>query len=91
MIFDADAMAQLIAQKVAAELEQSIGDDILDTEGAALLLKRSPDTVQDLAARGEIPARKVGRAWAFRRSALLNHITDNAQLGERQSLQLAGD
>lgn len=91
MIFDHSAFSQLIAREVATLLEQSIGDDILDTDGAAELLKMSSNNVLLLAGRGHIPARKVGGVWRFRRSALLNHITDTADTGVRQSLRLAGD
>lgn len=90
MIFDADAMAELIAEKVARRLEESLGDDVLTTEEAARLLKLHPVTVSDMAAKGVLPARKLGRDWRFRRSALLAHITDTAREGVRQ-FPLAGD
>lgn len=37
----------------------------LDLNGAAECLKCDPETVRGLAASGEIPAAKVGRAWVF--------------------------
>jgi excisionase family DNA binding protein len=37
----------------------------LNLDEAALFLKCSDDTVRELAASGEIPAAKVGRAWVF--------------------------
>lgn len=77
MIIDLEAMENRIADKVALRLERSIGDDILDTDGAACLLKMSSNNVLLLAGRGQIPARKVGGVWRFRRSALLNHISNS--------------
>jgi excisionase family DNA binding protein len=37
----------------------------LDLEEAATFLKCSDDTVRELAASGQLPAAKVGRAWVF--------------------------
>jgi len=45
--------------------------EILDVEGAAILLGVSPTTIYNLARKGEIPATRVGREWRFARSNLL--------------------
>jgi excisionase family DNA binding protein len=37
----------------------------LDLDGAAGWLKCDPETVRAMAASGELPAAKVGRAWVF--------------------------
>jgi excisionase family DNA binding protein len=37
----------------------------LDLDGAANWLKCDPETVRSMAASGELPAAKVGRAWVF--------------------------
>jgi len=37
----------------------------LDLEAAAKFLYASTDTIRELAASGELPAAKVGRAWVF--------------------------
>lgn len=74
-MFDFAAFADLIARKVAALLATTLADDVLDVNAAAALLKLHPDTVTQLAASGDLPARKVGRAWRFRRAALLEHVT----------------
>ena len=76
MIFDAPAFADLIASKVADKLARTIGDDILTTKQAAELLQIHETTVSQMAAAGDLPGRKLGRDWRFRRSALLNHITE---------------
>lgn len=44
-IFDFEAFADLVAEKVAARLARALADDVLDTKGAARLLKLHPDTV----------------------------------------------
>lgn len=75
MIFDAHAFADLIAEKVADKLARTIGDDILTTKQTADLLQINESTVLELAANGTLPARKVGKLWRFRRSALLEHIS----------------
>ena len=46
-------------------------NEVLDTEEAAKLLRVSTKTVLRLAGDGELPGRKVGRAWRFRRGDVL--------------------
>ena len=91
MIFDADQFADLIAEKVAARLEQSLGDEVLTLDQAAELLQFHPNTIRQQAQAGKLPGSHIAGAWRFRRSALLAHITDTARMGVRQSLALAGD
>lgn len=50
--------------------------EVLNVEETAELLEVSVWTVRDLAHRGELPARKVGRAWRFSRKALLEYLAD---------------
>jgi len=88
MIFDAHAFADLIASKVADKLARTIGDDILTTKQAAELLQVHETTVSQMAAAGDLPGRKLGRDWRFRRSALLDHITTQHA---HTSLRIAGD
>jgi excisionase family DNA binding protein len=45
-------------------------EPILETEEAAQLLHIHPKTLQKKARSGEIPGFRVGKIWAFRRSAL---------------------
>lgn len=47
----------------------------LDITEAARLLKVHPKTLQGLARAGRIPACKIGRAWVFLESMLLDHLT----------------
>jgi excisionase family DNA binding protein len=48
--------------------------DVLSATEASLLLGIPRSTLYDLARRGELPARRIGRRWIFRRS-LLNRAT----------------
>lgn len=45
-------------------------EDVLSLSEAAELLGLPRSTLADLARRGELPARKLGRRWIFRRSLL---------------------
>jgi len=45
-------------------------EPLIDAQGAARLLRLHPVTVREMAARGEIPAMRLGRVWRFRVSAL---------------------
>lgn len=82
MIFDADAFADLVAEKVALRLERSLGDEVLTLKQAADLLQLHENTVRQHAQRGTLPGQKFGDSWRFRRSALLNAVTPS--IPERQ-------
>ncbi|GHF65159.1 excisionase family DNA binding protein [Deinococcus metalli] len=77
MIIDLAEMEKRIAQHVALLLEESIGDDILTVTQAAVLLQLHANTIRGMAARGELPGHKFGDSWRFRRSALLNHVSES--------------
>lgn len=51
------------AQEIAFE-------PLLDSEGAAKLLRIHPKTLQKMARNGEIQAVKIGKLWRFRASIL---------------------
>lgn len=51
-------------------------DEVLDVEGASRMLGISGNLVRELAARGELPGRKVGRAWRFSRRQLLRWLEE---------------
>jgi excisionase family DNA binding protein len=48
--------------------------EVLDAAGAAELLRVDEAAVVELAERGELPARRIGGAWRFSRSALLDWL-----------------
>ena len=58
--------------------------DVLDVQEAADLLGVSVWTVRDAANKGELPARKVGRAWRFSRQALLDWLKG----GDRETVPM---
>lgn len=45
---------------------------------AAKFLRVHPETVYDLARRGEIPARKIGRAWVFLPDEMIDYLKKKA-------------
>lgn len=57
------------------------GQDILTTEEAAELLRLSPYAVRDMARRGLLPARKVGKGWRFYKPDLVSWVR-GGQAGE---------
>jgi excisionase family DNA binding protein len=50
------------------------GSEVLNADGAGRLLGVSPRLVLQLARKGKIPGRKIGREWRFRRAALLQWL-----------------
>ena len=48
--------------------------DVLTTEQLADLLQVDETAVRDLARRGELPGRKIGRDWRFSRSAVIDWL-----------------
>jgi excisionase family DNA binding protein len=49
---------------------QPVFEQVLSSEEAAALLKIHPKTLQKLARSGKVPGVRIGKAWAFRASAL---------------------
>jgi excisionase family DNA binding protein len=52
----------------------SAGPDVLTVDQLAELLQVDAKTVQSLAAKGELPGRKLGRHWRFSRQAVLDWL-----------------
>lgn len=50
--------------------------EILNARGAAQSLGVSAALILRLAREGKLPGKKVGRAWRFRRSAILKWLAD---------------
>ena len=57
--------------RAASELR---GPDVLTVEQLAELLQVDEKTVRSLAAKGELPGRKLGRHWRFSRQAVLDWL-----------------
>ena len=52
----------------------SAGPDVLTVDQLAELLQVDAKTVRSLAAKGELPGRKLGRHWRFSRQAVLDWL-----------------
>ncbi|MCH8147438.1 MAG: helix-turn-helix domain-containing protein [Planctomycetes bacterium] len=50
--------------------------EILTAKELAKLMRVSPDTIYALAARGELPGRRVGRIWRFPKDAIETYIRE---------------
>ena len=50
------------------------GSDVLTIKEAAAFLRCHPRTLQKMAIRGEVPAKKVGSLWRFSRQRLQEWI-----------------
>jgi excisionase family DNA binding protein len=61
----------LAVGRVAPQLREP---DVLTVEQLAELLQVDGKTVRSLAAKGELPGRKVGRHWRFSRQAVLDWL-----------------
>lgn len=66
---DLEALLERAASAGAARV--SPPPEILTAEETAALLRLNAQTVQRLAAAGEIPSKRLGREWRFRRSEIL--------------------
>ena len=61
----------LAGGRVAPQLREP---DVLTVEQLAELLQVDGKTLRSLAAKGELPGRKVGRHWRFSRQAVLDWL-----------------
>ena len=55
--------------------------DVLTAEQLAEMLQVDEKTVRTLAARGEVPGRKIGRHWRFSRQAILDWLATPERKG----------
>ena len=68
-----DERIERMARRVAELIHKGL-DEILTTKQAATYLQVHETTVSQMASRGELPGRKVGRDWRFVRSELTAYI-----------------
>jgi excisionase family DNA binding protein len=69
---------QLVIGRAATQVREP---DVLTPAQLAELLQVDEKTVRGLAAKGELPARKVGREWRFSRQAVLDWLATPAKRG----------
>ncbi len=55
--------------------------EVLTAEEAAKLLRVSTKTVLNLARDGALPGEKIGRAWRFLKSDLLDYVSGRRKAG----------
>lgn len=53
--------------------------DTIDAEQCAVLLRCTPEQVEELARAGDIPGLKIGRGWLFVRADLLVFLAQRAR------------
>lgn len=64
----ARVLDEMIRDRVRAELAEA---DLLDVDGAAKLLGRTPAAIRQAVHRGQLPCVRIGRVVRFSRAALL--------------------
>jgi len=64
--------------------EESIGDDVLDVDGATRLLRIGRNTVYGLVARNAIPHRRVGKQIRFNRAAVMQWLASWSPQGAKK-------
>ncbi|MFH1746550.1 MAG: helix-turn-helix domain-containing protein [Planctomycetota bacterium] len=55
--------------------------DVLTVGEVAAFMRVSRETVYRLAARGELPGRKIGRIWRFPKAAILKYVEGESAVG----------
>jgi excisionase family DNA binding protein len=61
---------RIITVKGVEIMDESHAEDVLNLEEASRYLRIKRRTLYSLAARGDVPAAKIGGQWRFRRSQL---------------------
>jgi excisionase family DNA binding protein len=53
--------------------------DTINAEQCAFLLQCTPETVEELTRKGELPAVKIGRSWIYVRADLLAYLAEKGR------------
>lgn len=67
------------SNKINEKSSIPIDVQLWDVETVAEWLRTTKDRIREMAQAGEIPARKVGRLWRFRVSALLDWFIEGGR------------
>jgi excisionase family DNA binding protein len=70
--YEIDALADRVAERVAALMSRPSDDALIDVHAVAELLGCSVPTVERLTKSGELPSVKIGRLRRYHRSVVLN-------------------
>jgi len=81
--YGADVPPRSEPKPVKNEIEKDIEQQVLDETDAAVLLKTTPGTVIEMAKRGALPGKKVGRQWRFSLRVLLEWFGTASQRPNR--------
>lgn len=76
-------LSELEATLLSASLTGCRWPPILDARQASACLGCSKEYLESLAARGEVPAVKIGRGWIFTAAQLLLHVAASASANFR--------
>jgi excisionase family DNA binding protein len=69
-----DLVDRYLGEDAGTVTSPSTGPDVLTVEQLADLLQVDAKTVRSLAAKGELPGRRLGRHWRFSRQAVLDWL-----------------
>jgi excisionase family DNA binding protein len=62
------------------------GNEVWTVDDVADYLKMGRQTVSRMAARGELPAKKVGRQWRFKREQIIAYLDTDISADLREKL-----
>ena len=65
--------------------------DVLTVGEVAAFMRVSRETIYRLAARGELPGRKIGRIWRFSKDAIQKYIEGDSVVGPAGRVAQGGD
>jgi excisionase family DNA binding protein len=66
------------SRKTPTTATVSVGREVLTLEEAAAYLRVSPQEVDELATRRDLPARKIGSQWRFHKTALVEWLCQSS-------------
>lgn len=70
-----------VLRRIRNEVHVNTTREVLTVKQVAEFLQVSTDMVYRLAARGELPGRKVGRIWRFTRTAIEDYLSEDTGAG----------
>ena len=65
--------------------------DVMTVGEVAAFMRVSRETIYRLAARGELPGRKIGRIWRFPKDAIQKYLEGESAVGQTGRVAHEGD